>query len=263
MPLWKEWCAIIPAEPSKRFNSLFLRYTEHYLLRRSFRSLSVRGHVEPQVAAAGEYPVLYVMNHSSWWDGLLLYYVAQRQSKRWHYAMMDEAQLRRYRFFRKLGAFSIDKSSARAGLESLHYTAGLLEQNGRVWMFPQGGIYHLEHRPLAFQSGIGVVLERCPRAIAVPVSAYYSISPHQQPDITLWFGEPIAEAWDTMPRKTVAALLCGRLEAQLDEHRGMAVAANGERLPGFEHLYAPGRSTSERFDVFKRKVSLWKSYFGQ
>lgn len=71
------------------------------------------------------------MNHSSWWDGLLAYHAAGKLPGKRHYFMMEEEQLRKYAFFRKLGAYSINPGSPGDARASLRYTAGLLEA-GRV-----------------------------------------------------------------------------------------------------------------------------------
>lgn len=193
---------------------------------------------------------------------MLLYYAAQQQSKRWQYVMMDEAQLQQYRFFSRLGAYSIDKTNGKAMIESLQYTADLLQRNERVWIFPQGDIHHLEKRPIDFQSGVGYILQKAPHTIVVPVTAYYSLSPHQRADATLIIGNPLIESWDDMKRKEIAIMLSNKLEEQLDLHRSSVIASPGELLPGFEYLFAPAFSTNEVMDVFKRRVSNWKSFFG-
>ncbi|MBD2848232.1 lysophospholipid acyltransferase family protein [Paenibacillus sp. IB182496] len=246
--------------PSPLFSRVFARYNERCLLRRHFHTVGLRGTLDP--APQGQ-PVLYVMNHSSWWDGLVLYQAFRRASTRRHYVLMDEAQLARYRFFGRLGAIPIDRASARASLRSLDAAAELLREGSGVWLFPQGEIRHLEERPLAFRTGAGYLMERCPTVLVQPATIYYSHGLHQKADVSLWLGEPLYGDWPQLGRKPAAQRIQDILEAQLDAHRAQVVAAAGGPPAHFNPLLAPGRSTSEAFDAFKKGVARWSSFFGR
>lgn len=246
---------MLSARPSRLFDKLFSLYNRHYLLRRHFHGLMCLG--EPEAPGGG--PVLYMMNHCSWWDGLVLYDATRHFSPEWQYVMMDGAQLRKYAFFRRFGAFGIDRSSGISIARALRYTAGLLHEGKSVWMFPQGAIRHQEERPLRLQDGIGYVLRQCPHAVVRPVTVYYSLCARQKPDVSLWFGERVRADWPQLEREQAAALLEKVMERQLDEHRRLVVqagelglagveAANGER---FVPLLSAGRSTSEAFDRWR------------
>ncbi|WP_461671298.1 lysophospholipid acyltransferase family protein, partial [Mycobacterium tuberculosis] len=136
------------------FMRLFAQYNERYLLPRYLHGAAVRGAMYD--GGRGR-PALFIMNHCSWWDGMLVFLAITRLSgyEREHYVMMDEKQLKKFRFFRRLGAFSVDKSSQRGILQSLRYAEEKLKAGHNVWLFPQGDIRHLEARPLQFQSGTG------------------------------------------------------------------------------------------------------------
>lgn len=91
---------MIAAAKSRVFHKIFRRYNEWYLLRRAFRSVAAAGSPDPDIA--GSRPVLYIMNHSSWWDGLWFYHAIQCLSHAdWaqYYVMMEERQLSSFRFF--------------------------------------------------------------------------------------------------------------------------------------------------------------------
>lgn len=102
---------MISAVKSKAFERIFTLYNHYYLLRRRFRSFTFSGSLDPQVLdgngrlqpMAPDQPVVYFMNHSSWWDGLLLYHAAKQTSRGDHYVMMEERQLRQYAFFASSG----------------------------------------------------------------------------------------------------------------------------------------------------------------
>lgn len=245
---------MIPAEQAPAFRALFDLYNRRYLLPRSFRRVSVSGKLDAGVAR--ERPILYIANHSSWWDGLLLYHLWRRSGEHNHYVMMDEAQLSQYRFFRKLGAYSVDKSSPGASRASLRYTESLLGEGARVWLFPQGDIRHLESRPLELQRGAAHLLRRVPQTAVVPVTFYYTSGLHSKPEASLTVGEPIEEDWAALGGQAATQRLTDALTGQLDRHRARVIAAtdNPGGAEGFDvELLRTGLSVNEKYDRFRRK----------
>lgn len=251
---------MMTANRSERFSRLFAIYNERILLPRYMNSVSVLG--TPDSEEEGR-PLLYVMNHSSWWDGIVAYHVCSSlSSHREHYFMMDEKQLAKFTFFRRLGAFSIDKSTLRGVTESLRYAQSLLMQGHGVWLFPQGEIKHLEARPLTFQSGVGFLLERCPSTAVKPVTAYYAMSKEQKPVVTLQFGGELFLNWQGLGRKAIISRLQVALERQLDEHRQSSIAADGEVMEGYRTILQSSSSTSGRYESMRRRLANWNPFSG-
>ncbi|MFC4776401.1 lysophospholipid acyltransferase family protein [Paenibacillus sp. GCM10023252] len=249
---------MIEASKSSWFDRVFYYYNLHYLLRRHFHYAGFQGMLDP-------YPnrgILYVMNHSSWWDGLIAYHVFHSCSYGDHYVMMDEQQLRNYRFFRKMGAYSINKSSPAHMIPSLRYTVSLLQSGKRVWMYPQGDIHHLEHRPLEVMGGAAHVLRKAPDTVVIPVTAYYSMYQHQKPEVTLMAGSPLEGPWNSASKEDITDRLQQTLQRQLDSHKRRIIY--GEPLPAsdFLSMLPAGKSTDQTFLTFKEKVSRWKSFLG-
>lgn len=253
---------MIPAAKSSWFENVFSFYNERYLLKKQFHAIAARGNID---AVSQGKPVLYVMNHSSWWDGLLVYAVVRKLSRRGHFMMMDEKQLKQFRFFRRIGAFSVDKTSAKGVLASLRYAERLLKEGSGVWIFPQGDIRHLEERPLAFQDGAGYLLSRVPESAVVPVTAYYTVGGHQKAEAGLWIGDVIEPKERAgFNRNETSELLRERVQTQLDKHRSMAIrAGRGEQMPEFVPLIEANNDTSERFIRMKRGAGKWRSFFGR
>ncbi len=252
---------MITSDRNETFMRLFALYNDRYLLPRYLHSVAVEGEMCDSFVKR---PVLFIMNHCSWWDGMLVFFAITRLSgyDRQHYVMMDEKQLKQFRFFRRLGAFSVDKTSRRGMVESLRYAEDMLKQGHHVWLFPQGDIRHLEARPLQFSSGAGYLLERCGDVAVQPVTVYYSFSSQQKAVASLSFGAPIHADWPGMGRKPASELLRQTLEKQLDAHREASVAADGGIMDGYRSMLRGSPSTSERFDAFKRRLGRWTSFFG-
>nr|WP_154959380.1 lysophospholipid acyltransferase family protein [Paenibacillus xylanexedens] len=256
---------MIRAVKSKAFDRVFSLYNHYYLLRRRFRSFTLSGSLDPQIVdrkgldgvfpIAPDQPVVYFMNHSSWWDGLLLYHAAKQTSRGDHYVMMEERQLRQYAFFRKLGAYSINKDSASGVRTSLQYTNELLASGKRVWIFPQGEILHQEARPIQFRPGIGLVLRRFPQAIAVPVTLCHGMVQHDLPEISMKAGLPIVEDWKTWKSEEIAHRLGCVLEQQLNDHRATLIRLGQGSLPDAQPLIRGIRSTSEKYDAARKRVN--------
>ncbi len=53
-------------------------------------------------------PLLFVMNHPSWWDVIIGVFLSGRFPAYRHYAPIEAAMLSKYRFFSRLGFFGID-----------------------------------------------------------------------------------------------------------------------------------------------------------
>ncbi|TYP79507.1 lysophospholipid acyltransferase family protein [Paenibacillus methanolicus] len=250
---------MLRATNSDWFKRIFALYNEHYLLRRHFHSIRMRGW--PDIVDGR--PVLYIMNHSSWWDGLLVYHAVRRYSRHAHFILMEERQLRTFAFFRKLGAFPIDRDRPAAMAATFRYALRLLSEGNPVWIFPQGEIRHAEERPIRFREGAALLLERMNETVVVPVTAYYAMALHQRPDASLWFGPPIELDWRTMGRAAATELLRTVVEAQLDAHREQAIAHPDGELRDFVPIMRSGRSTSVRYESWRRRLkSGWRSFFG-
>lgn len=239
---------MLHANKSKWFRQLFYTYQKLYLFPRHFHSVGLRGDVDSESLQ----PTLYIANHSSWWDGLMIFQMTEKASKGDHYIMMDEGQLARYSFFRKLGAFSVDKKKPRAVLESLTYATELLRAGKSVWLFPQGEIRALEKRPLAFQSGLSYLLQKVPNTLVKPVTFYYAFDHQQKPTASAWFGPSVQEVWQEWNRKGLTAYLEEQLEAQLQEHKTVIMETPDYPELLFSSVVKTGKSTSDRFDRFKR-----------
>ncbi len=105
-------------------------------------------------------PVLLIGNHFSWWDGFIAYYLNDRLFRRIYHVMMLEEQLRDRMFLNKAGAFSIDKGK-RSMVESLSYAADLLQtKDNLLVLYPQGKFQSIHHRPVQFEKGFVVILEK-------------------------------------------------------------------------------------------------------
>lgn len=133
----------------------FLRWYVRRIVERNFHRVELVGSVSTSGKA-----VLLLANHVGWWDGFWAMRLNDERFHRRFHAMMLEEQLRKFRFLRYLGAFSVRKNS-RSMLESLRYAAQLLHRSeNMVLIFPQGEIGSQQQGSVRFEKGVLRVLEQ-------------------------------------------------------------------------------------------------------
>ncbi|WP_338870791.1 lysophospholipid acyltransferase family protein [Myxococcus stipitatus] len=152
--------------------------------RSAFRGLWVRG----ELPAPGPGRLVY-LNHTNWWDGFMLHQLSRVAG--WDgYCLMEEENLRRYRFLARIGAFSIRRTDPCSSVESLRYARELLQRpRAALYVFPEG-----EHRPpgelpLRLERGVEL-LGRVSRVECVPIGVRYTFFEHERPDVLLEVGTP-------------------------------------------------------------------------
>jgi 1-acyl-sn-glycerol-3-phosphate acyltransferase len=164
-------------------------------VRAAFRAVWVSG-----ALPRGPAPIIVYANHTNFWDGFVAHEV-MRHAERDVYAMMEEVNLQRYRFLRRLGAFSVRRGSASSARESLRHASELLRRpSASVLIFPQGSIQPFE-APLKFERGVEL-LSRMTGARCVPLAIRYAVFEHEFPDVLVGVGEAHeCESSDSMAQR--------------------------------------------------------------
>ncbi|MCB0727056.1 MAG: lysophospholipid acyltransferase family protein [Ignavibacteriae bacterium] len=107
---------------------------------------------------SGEKGIIVTPNHFSWWDGFFIEYLMRKFTDRKLYIMMLEDQLKKYPFFKYLGAFSIKPGSVRSVAESLIYAKDIAQSESAYLVFyPQGEIQNYEVEHVKLKKGLGAV----------------------------------------------------------------------------------------------------------
>ncbi|TDL34823.1 glycerol acyltransferase [Jeotgalibacillus sp. S-D1] len=166
------------------------------ILLTSFLNLQFKKHfykiyIHDQRSAEGSGPKLYVMNHSNWWDGLLIFYLNRKVMKEDSYAMMSKKGMTDFPFFGKIGAFAVDPASPKDLMRSLKTSLSLLEENKSVWIFPQGKEEHIEKRPFTYMNGPAYLAERISNLKIIPIAAYYTFRHDQRPELFIRIGHTV------------------------------------------------------------------------
>lgn len=129
-------------------------------------------------------PTIIFANHSNWWDGLIAFFLSHNIWNIDAYVMMEIEQLSKHKFFSRLGAFSVDKTSASAAYKSIEYSLDLLKDKSKVlWIFPQGEMLPNDLRPLNFYSGLSKIVEKTGEVNLFYLSFRYEFLMEQRPEI--------------------------------------------------------------------------------
>lgn len=137
-------------------------------------------------------PLICYLNHISWWDGyaaMLLHRKVFHRSFQ-AYLMMDERQLRSFRFFAWIGVFSVNRANPRETAGSVNYIAEQLaaRRERYLWLFPQGKLVPSEQRPLKLYPGIAKIAHKAGGATLWPVALRYEFRNEQQPELFIRCG---------------------------------------------------------------------------
>lgn len=181
---------MIQAHHARWAESIFTLYIDR-ILRRHFHSITLLG---PVPTYDSRHPLLILPNHSTWWDGFFVHLLNRRLFKRPLYMLMLEEQLRRYRFFSRLGAYSISGDSPRSIAETLRYTVNILQDTPSplVCIFPQGVLLPWHIRPLGYRRGAEHILRRVEKPVTIlPLAIRCEFLGEQYPAASLLFGSPV------------------------------------------------------------------------
>ena len=102
----------IPASESAGFIAVFDIYVRN-LFRRRFKNILIDQEYQP----SAESRTIYYLNHTSWWDGLIPLLLNQKRFRQKARAMMEDKQMLEHRFFRKIGAFSVNLQGSQSGCQ--------------------------------------------------------------------------------------------------------------------------------------------------
>ncbi|MBM3163155.1 MAG: glycerol acyltransferase [Chlorobi bacterium] len=239
-----------------RLYALWFGWYSRRQFRRYFNTLRV--FLDPGVPEMDPgIPVVFYCNHAYWWDGFWSQLCTEEFFRQNLHIIIEYAQLDRYRFFTRLGAFSLDRTNPRSAIRSLDYAAELLTtpsiRQNALWIFPQGRIEHVDHRPLFFFKGtagiVSRVLERQSGVYLVSVVSRIEYLDEQKPELLLSFRPPRLLRAGACPFAADLTLQMQQAtEAHLDWLKTMAM---NRTLEAARILIRGGESINRRVDRFR------------
>ena len=143
--------------------------------------------------------------------------------------MMEEKHLKKYSLFRRLGAFSVVRENPKQAVESLRYSADLLNENSRrsLWIFPQGEILPNDVRPIFFYNGISRIAAKTDECRLIPFAFRYEFLGNFKPDVFVKVGEEkLINKGEKFKRKEFTRILAENLTSLLDNLKTQIVKRN-------------------------------------
>ena len=214
---------MISAEKSPFFEKIFNFYNTR-LLKKNFFKIHLK-EADSLNKRDKSTPTIIYCNHSNWWDGLILFYLSKNIWNSDSYVMMEIEQLSKHKFFRKLGAFSVDKSNSRTAYEAVAYSVNLLKNSGKtLFIFPQGKMLPNDTRPFQFYNGVIKIIEKLDEINLFSLSFRYEYLMEQRPEVFLQLNKTnLLKNWNAKKRNGV---LSDELAKNLDQVKSDIVNAN-------------------------------------
>jgi len=211
----------------------------------AFHTIAGRG-LERLRTLAEDRPVILFCNHTNWWDGLIIYLLTRQMRHKAVYCMMEEKQLKHYRFFTWLGAFSVDLSSPLRSAASLRYAQRLLQKKETaIWIFPQGRIAR-PNEPVEIKPGTDYLAQSAPHALLVPVAMRYDFFREDRPNCLIEIGHPFPAIENVE----------GRIAQEINEaFERITKSAQDQDLAGFSMLFQPRWTINKRWQWVKLAVT--------
>jgi 1-acyl-sn-glycerol-3-phosphate acyltransferase len=173
-----------------------------------------------------------------------------------HYAPIEAAMLEKYRIFRKLGLFGLDKGP-RGAAQFLRTTERIFQEPfGALWITPQGQFVDVRVRPVQLQQGIGALANRLPSGWIVPVALEYPFWDESTPEALIRFGSalPIADM-EPLSVAEATATIERAMEANMDQ---LAVEAQSRDVDLFEDLLRGKAGVGGVYDLWRRAKSWFR-----
>ncbi len=199
-------------------------------------------------------PLIFYLNHASWWDGymMMLTHRAILHRRFESYLMMEEKQLRAYRFFTWCGAFSINRHNPADVEATMTYISRLLRErrDRALYIFPQGRIVHNDLRPIVTYPGVANIAERVGDVALCPVIYRYEFRGEQRPEAFIRMG-PFHRAQAPYNAQALQSEITQRLTASADALRDAVIAGDTSNFAVLMH----GRPGIDRlFDSWRRLI---------
>ena len=245
-----------------RRSRLYTRWFSWYArrqFRRHFHLLRV-AMPEEVTAMKREVPVIFYGNHAYWWDGFWSQLCAETFFTQNLYIIIELQQLIKYRFFTRLGAFSIDRSHPRSAVRTIKYASECLSattgKQNALWIFPQGVIRHVDERPIRFFRGtadiVSRVLENCPEIYLVSVVSRIEYLEEQKPELFLSFRTPqLVRRGEHHDRTSMTRNMESVTEDHLDDVKEHVML---REFDGYSLLVRGKESVNRKFDRYRKSL---------
>jgi 1-acyl-sn-glycerol-3-phosphate acyltransferase len=216
---------------------------------RHFQSVRLSRSRRPNFTAARQRPLLVYCNHSSWWDPLVCMQLAGHLLPgRRHFAPVEIAALRRYRWLPRLGFFGVDPESASGARRFFEQAARILEQPDATLWVTACSLADPRKRPPELYPGLGHLAARTRHAVLLPLAMEYPFWAEPLPEALASFGEEQVAEDVGMRAFDWAEILAEWLQ---EAQEALAAEAQSRDETNFEVLCGQGASRQELWPRLK------------
>lgn len=197
-------------------------------------------------------PLVVYLNHPSWWDPIACsVLIAKCFAEREHWGLIEAAELRRYRFFARLGFLGIDTQDRRNVYQLKAIVRALREQPlATLWLTPEGEFTDPRRRPLSLRPGIGLLARWMPEATFVPLAIEYPFWQERCPELLMRFGQPWCPANEPLRSAShYTDEFRRRLTTEVDALQQLAVSRDDE---AFDTLVNGRNGINLPYDLWRR-----------
>lgn len=104
---------------------------------------------------------------------------------------MEDKQMRKYKLFQKIGAFSINRDDPRKAITSLRYAVKSFERDhSSLFIYPEGAITPTGSK-MKFEGGLSWLHDKLEHVDFVPIGIYMHTIRHDKPELHLHVGRPM------------------------------------------------------------------------
>jgi 1-acyl-sn-glycerol-3-phosphate acyltransferase len=239
--------------PIPTFSFFLFNYFGTYLrtyLRRNFHAVRIsKGGPVPQLPQG---PVIFYSNHPSWWDAVVMFYLAHSYfPDRAGYAPMDADMLKKHGFFKRLGIFGVEDTTFRGAATFMCTSWNVLSQpNTALWITAEGQFTDARRRPVRLRPGLSHLVRKIEHVTVVPIALEYTFWTERFPEALIRFGLPIP-AGHSLHRsvKEWTAFFEQSLEQTMDT---LAADAMNRDTAAFDTLIAGQAGVGGIYDLWRR-----------
>ncbi|QVL32862.1 lysophospholipid acyltransferase family protein [Telmatocola sphagniphila] len=195
--LWKGFYRYCRRYSAKHFHAVRLSKSSHLLN-----------------VAAGE-PLVFVVNHPSWWDIIVCMLLSARYEKYQHFAPIEAGMLPKYKFFNRLGFFGVEET-VEGARNFLRITQAIFSQPfNSLWITAQGEFVDPRVRPVKIRAGVGQLATRLKSGWIIPIALEYPFWNEKTPEALVRIGQPLKLDQD-LDRQQWTALIELHLQESMD-----------------------------------------------
>jgi 1-acyl-sn-glycerol-3-phosphate acyltransferase len=204
--------------PSPLLYALFSRYVNWYY---RFNFHKIRYFMEEPLEK--QYSYLFLMNHHSWWDGILPMLIHSNLLAEFNpKGMMDEEQLKRLHYFRKFYVFSVNRANPRKAIASIQYSREHLATPGNIlFLYPQGAIFPDDSALFQIESGYQHIVKHNDLVKMIPLFSYIETMKGRKPNLWLRFGSELHPSLNhfNVQNRMISDLITLKKEAHLESDK--------------------------------------------